>query len=230
MLRKKKLLLKNNEKSAKQIRKQMSQGKFIVVEGMEGAGKSSAISVVEKYLQQRQLNYINTREPGGTPLAEQLRDIVKSADFDETLTQQTELFLMYASRSQLLANRILPALAQGQWVIGDRHDLSSRAYQGGGRQIADETLAMIADITLQGFKPDLTLYLDISPEIGLSRAKARGALDRIELEQLDFFHRVRNKYCQLANADQTIVTIDASQTMDKVHHDIKLALADFFAG
>lgn len=207
----------------------MSNGKFIVIEGMEGAGKSSAISVVEAFLQQHHIEYINTREPGGTPLAEQLRDIVKSADFDEILTQQTELFLMYASRSQLLENRILPALAQGQWVIGDRHDLSSRAYQGGGRQIADKTLAVIANITLQGFKPDLTLYLDISPEIGLSRAKARGKLDRIELEQLDFFHRVRDKYCQLASEDQSIITIDASQTMAKVHNDIQQALTDFLS-
>jgi len=205
----------------------MNRGKFIVIEGMEGAGKSSAISVVEKHLQQQGINYINTREPGGTPLAEQLRNIVKSADFEEVLTQQTELFLMYASRSQLLENRILPALTQGKWVVGDRHDLSSRAYQGGGRQIDDKILAIIADITLQGFKPDLTLYLDISPEIGLSRAKARGKLDRIELEQLDFFHRVRNKYRQLANADKSIVTIDASQTIDKVHHDINSALTHY---
>jgi dTMP kinase len=207
----------------------MNRGKFIVIEGMEGAGKSSAISVVKKHLQQHSIDYINTREPGGTPLAEQLRNIIKSADFDEVLTQQTELFLMYASRSQLLENRILPALTQGKWVIGDRHDLSSRAYQGGGRQIDDKILAIIADITLQGFKPDLTLYLDISPEIGLSRAKARGKLDRIELEQLDFFHRVRNKYCELANADKSIVTIDASQTIDKVHHDISMALAHYIA-
>ncbi len=205
----------------------MKTGKFIVIEGMEGAGKSSAISVVEDILKKHNIEYINTREPGGTPLAEQLRDIVKSPDFDEKLTQQTELFLMYASRSQLLANRILPALKQGQWVIGDRHDLSSRAYQGGGRQIADQTLSTIADITLQGFKPDLTLYLDISPEIGLSRAKARGKLDRIELEQMDFFHRVRNKYRQLANADETIITLDASQDMNQVHHDIMLTLNQF---
>jgi dTMP kinase len=212
-----------NEKRVK-----MSTGKFIVVEGMEGAGKSSAINVVERFLQQHQLNFINTREPGGTPLAEQLRSIVKSADHQETITQETELFLMYASRSQLLANRILPALAQGQWVIGDRHDLSSRAYQGGGREIDDEILNAIADVTLKGFKPDLTLYLDVSPEIGLSRARARGELDRIELEQIDFFHRVRNKYCQLAAQDDNIMVIDASQTMEKVHQDIEESLTTFF--
>ena len=104
----------------------MSQGQFIVVEGIEGAGKSSAIAIIESILQQHDISYIKTREPGGTPLAESLRDIVKSASHEEELTQETELLLMYASRSQLLANRIIPALKKGQWVIGDRHDLSSR--------------------------------------------------------------------------------------------------------
>ena len=111
----------------------MSTGKFIVIEGMEGAGKSSAIAVIENILKKQGIDYVNTREPGGTPLAESLRDMVKSVDHQEKLTIETELLLMYASRSQLLANKILPALAEGKWVIGDRHDLSSRAYQGGGR-------------------------------------------------------------------------------------------------
>ncbi|REL35799.1 dTMP kinase [Thalassotalea euphylliae] len=205
----------------------MTQGKFIVVEGMEGAGKSSAIHVITDYLSQQNINFIQTREPGGTKLAEQLRNIVKSADHQETITQETELLLMYASRSQLLANVIQPALENGTWVIGDRHDLSSRAYQGGGRQIADEVMNTIADVTLKGFKPDLTLYLDIAPSIGLARARARGALDRIELEQMDFFERVHQKYQSLAAEDETIVSIDASQEMSKVHQDIKQALAQF---
>ncbi len=204
-----------------------SRGKFIVVEGMEGAGKSSAISVIEAILKQQGIDYINTREPGGTPLAEALRTMVKSVDHQELLTQETELLLMYASRSQLLANRILPALAKGQWVIGDRHDLSSRAYQGGGRQFDDEVIEAIAQVTLKGFTPDLTLYLDIDPKIGLSRAKARGDLDRIELEQFEFFERVHSKYCQLAAQDNSIVTIDAEQTMDKVHQDIIVNLESF---
>lgn len=205
----------------------MTKGQFIVVEGMEGAGKSSAIHVITDYLSQQQIRFIQTREPGGTKLAEQLRDIVKSADHQETITQETELLLMYASRSQLLANVIQPALAEGTWVIGDRHDLSSRAYQGGGRQIADNVMNTMADVTLKGFKPDLTLYLDIAPSIGLARARARGALDRIELEQMDFFERVHQKYQSLAAADESIVSIDASQAMAKVHQDIKQALAQF---
>jgi len=198
----------------------MGNGKFIVVEGIEGAGKSSAIAVIESILTQHDISYIKTREPGGTPLAESLREIVKSVSLEEKLTQETELLLMYASRSQLLANRILPALNQGQWVVGDRHDLSSRAYQGGGRNFDDSVMNAVADVTLKGFTPDLTLYLDISPELGLSRAKARGELDRIELEKIEFFHRVRNKYCQIAQQDKKIITIDASQEMTAVHDDI----------
>jgi len=207
----------------------MVNGKFIVVEGIEGAGKSSAIAVIENILTQHDISYIKTREPGGTPLAESLRKIVKSISLEEKLTQETELLLMYASRSQLLANRILPALKQGQWVIGDRHDMSSRAYQGGGRNFDDSVMNAIADVTLKGFSPDLTLYLDISPELGLSRAKARGELDRIELEKIEFFHRVRNKYCQIAQQDERIITIDASEEMTAVHNNINRVIERFIA-
>ncbi|KGJ87696.1 dTMP kinase [Colwellia psychrerythraea] len=205
----------------------MSTGKFIVIEGMEGAGKSSAIAVIENTLNKQGIDYVNTREPGGTPLAESLRDMVKSVDHQEKLTVETELLLMYASRSQLLANKILPALAAGKWVIGDRHDLSSRAYQGGGRGFDEKIMNTIADITLKGFRPDITLYLDIDPHIGLSRAKARGDLDRIELEQMEFFIRVHNKYRELAAQDTSIVTVDAAQAMLQVHQDIEQAVIEF---
>jgi dTMP kinase len=205
----------------------MRLGKFIVVEGMEGAGKSSAITIIEDVLNLNNIKFINTREPGGTPLAESLRDIVKSVGHQEKLTDETELFLMYASRSQLLKNRIYPALNAGQWVIGDRHDLSSRAYQGGGRGLNEDIINTIAAVTLKGFKPDLTLYLDISPKVGLSRASARGELDRIEQETVDFFERVHDKYCELASADDDIITIDAEQNIDKVHQDIRTALNSF---
>lgn len=205
----------------------MNKGKFIVVEGLEGAGKSSAIKVIEQALNEKNINFVKTREPGGTLLAEQLREIVKSADHQETLTQETELLLMYASRSQLLANVIQPALKQGQWVIGDRHDLSSRAYQGGGRQFNNQVMDAIADVTLKGFKPDLTLYLDLDPQIGLARAEARGELDRIEVEKLDFFQRVRAKYLEYAAQDESIITIDAAQPMAKVHDDIYVALTHY---
>jgi len=207
----------------------MKKGQFIVVEGIEGAGKSSAISVIKQVLSKHNIEFINTREPGGTPLAESLRDIVKSADHDEILTQETELLLMYASRSQLLANRILPALEKGIWVIGDRHDLSSRAYQGGGRGFDDELMDTIAKVTMKDFKPQLTLYLDISPELGLSRAQARGELDRIELEKIEFFHRVRNKYLEIALADDNIKIVDASEPMTFVHENIRQNVEEFLS-
>lgn len=205
----------------------MSKGKFIVVEGIEGAGKSSAICAIEAVLNKHNISYIKTREPGGTPLAESLRDILKSADHDEELTQETELLLMYASRSQLLANRILPALDNGTWVIGDRHDMSSRAYQGGGRQFDDSVMNAIADVTLKGFTPDLTLYLDIEPTLGLGRAQARGELDRIELEKIEFFERVRHKYLALATLSNTTNIIDASQEMEIVHSNVSSVVEAF---
>ncbi|HBY84607.1 MAG TPA: dTMP kinase [Colwellia sp.] len=207
----------------------MSTGKFIVIEGMEGAGKSSAIAVIENTLITHGIEFINTREPGGTPLAESLRDMVKSVEHQEKLTVETELLLMYASRSQLLANKILPALAAGKWVIGDRHDLSSRAYQGGGRGFDETIMNTISDITLKGFRPDITLYLDIDPHIGLSRAKARGDLDRIELEKMEFFIRVYNKYRELAEQDDSIITIDAAQAMLQVHQAVEKTVIEFIA-
>lgn len=199
----------------------MTKGKFIVVEGIEGAGKSTAIQVVKDVLQHAEINFVTTREPGGTPLAEKLRALVKSPAHQEDITQETELFLMYASRSQLLANKIQPALDGGLWVIGDRHNLSSIAYQGGGRQMDDGILQTLSDITLKGLRPDLTLYLDISPEQGLARAEARGELDRIEQEKIDFFHRVRDKYLFEASNEPSIVTVDAGQPLATVKSEIE---------
>mgnify|MGYP000190298734 CR=1 FL=1 len=159
--------------------------KFIVIEGLEGAGKSSAVRYVTDYLQAHGVARIEcTREPGGTPLAERMRAIVKEVH-DERLTVEAELLLMYASRVQLVETRIKPALADGIWVVGDRHDLSSQAYQGGGRGIDANLIGAIKRAVLGDFKPDLTLYLDIDPAIGLQRARHRGELDRIEAHRFD---------------------------------------------
>ena len=204
-------------------------GKFIVIEGLEGAGKSSAIAVCQQVLNDAEISFVNTREPGGTPLAESLRSLVK-ATHEEKVSDATELLLMYAARSQLVENVITPALTKGEWVLGDRHDLSSQAYQGGGREIEKHKLDALANIVLGDLKPDLTLYLDIDPKIGLARAANRGELDRIELEQLSFFERTREVYLAAAKSDSSIITIDASQPMDKVHLDIKNALKHFITG
>lgn len=162
-------------------------GKFIVIEGLEGAGKSSAIASIVTHLQAKGIQAETVREPGGTPLAESLRDLVKKK-WDEKVSPTTELLLMYASRVQLVENIIKPALSRNRWVIGDRHDLSSRAYQGGGRELGDDLLQKIRKITLGNFTPDLTLLLDVEEKKGLERARERGELDRIEEEDLAFFN------------------------------------------
>ncbi|GGO72814.1 dTMP kinase [Bowmanella pacifica] len=203
-------------------------GKFIVIEGLEGAGKSSAIAVVKAAIEQAGHTLVCTREPGGTPMAEAIRECVKH-DWQEQVTVEAELLLMYAARVQLLANVIKPALEQGQWVLGDRHDLSSQAYQGGGRQIPETMLESLRAISLKGFKPDLTLYLDVEPSAGLARARGRGALDRIELSGLDFFTRTRDRYLQLAAQDPSIKVIDAMQDMPAVHAQIRKELQGFLA-
>ncbi|MFM5600603.1 dTMP kinase [Aeromonas veronii] len=203
--------------------------KFIVIEGLEGAGKSSAVRYVTDYLQRHGINRIEcTREPGGTPLAERMRAIVKEVH-DERLTIEAELLLMYASRVQLVETRIKPALADGVWVVGDRHDLSSQAYQGGGRGIDAQLIGAIKQAVLGNFKPDLTLYLDIDPALGLQRARHRGELDRIELEQLNFFERTRTRYLELAAKDDSIVVIDAAQTPEQVKAAIEYALDHYLS-
>ncbi|HDT5888227.1 dTMP kinase [Aeromonas dhakensis] len=201
--------------------------KFIVIEGLEGAGKSSAVRYVTDYLHAHGVARIEcTREPGGTPLAERMRAIVKEVH-DERLTIEAELLLMYASRVQLVETRIKPALADGVWVVGDRHDLSSQAYQGGGRGIDANLIGAIKRAVLGDFKPDLTLYLDIDPAIGLQRARHRGELDRIELEQLSFFERTRQRYLELAAADASVKVIDAGQAPEQVKAAIESVLSHY---
>ncbi len=197
---------------------------FIAIEGLEGAGKSTVISAVAAYLKEQGHAVVTTREPGGTPMAEAIRECVKQQWLDEEVTQETELLLMYAARSQLVHNVILPALEKGMFVIGDRHDLSSVAYQGGGRQVPLATLAQLRTLTLGDFAPDFTIYLDIEPSIGLARAKGRGELDRIELAGLDFFKRARRMYQQQVNLLANAATINAENNADKVKQDVLHAL------
>lgn len=199
--------------------------KFIVVEGLEGAGKSTAIQAVVEALHAHGIEDITrTREPGGTALAEKMRALVKEEHEGETLQDMTELLLMYAARVQLVENVIKPALLRGNWVVGDRHDMSSQAYQGGGRQIAAETLHSLKQTTLGAFKPDLTLYLDIDPKLGLERARGRGELDRIEKMDISFFERTRARYLEIARQDDSVVIIDAAQSMNDVADSIRQAL------
>lgn len=200
-------------------------GKFVVIEGLEGAGKSTAVSTVAAVLNSHNINdLVFTREPGGTALAEALRRLIKESINNEPLTYKAEILMFYAARIQLVDNIIKPALQSGKWVVGDRHDLSTQAYQGAGRQLDKEFMAMLKEGVLAGFKPDLTIYLDLPPELGLARARQRGELDRIEKESLAFFERVRGCYLEYAKNDSSIITIDASQSIEKVTVDITTAL------
>lgn len=204
------------------------RSKYIVIEGLEGAGKTTARNLVVETLEQMGVReQVFTREPGGTILAEKLRSLVldiKSVG-DEVITDKAEVLMFYAARVQLVETVIKPALAEGKWVIGDRHDLSTQAYQGGGRGIDQHLLSTLRDAVLGDFRPDLTLYLDVTPEVGLKRARARGDLDRIEQESFNFFHRTRARYLELAAQDPSIRTIDATQPLDVVMQNIRLTLA-----
>ncbi len=203
---------------------------FIVIEGLEGAGKSTAIKTVLETLNKVDVHdIVTTREPGGTPLAEKMRSLVKEEHEGEELQDMTELLLLYAARVQLVETVIKPALANGQWVVGDRHDMSSQAYQGGGRQIDASLMKNLRDTTLGDFKPALTLYMDIDPRIGLERARGRGELDRIEKMDISFFERTRERYLDIANNDSSVVVINAEQSIDKVSQDIQLALTDWLS-
>ncbi|NOH95362.1 dTMP kinase [Vibrio sp. 99-70-13A1] len=206
----------------------MNQSKFIVVEGLEGAGKSTAINAILATLKESGIKNIrSTREPGGTVLAEKMRSLVKEEHEGEVLQDMTELLLMYAARVQLVENVIKPALANEHWVVGDRHDMSSQAYQGGGRQIPRSTMEALKSTTLGDFKPDLTLYLDLDPRVGLERARGRGELDRIEKMDISFFDRTRERYLEIANQDDTVLVINAQQDIEHVASDIKDALSNW---
>ncbi|APZ06130.1 dTMP kinase [Kosakonia cowanii] len=198
--------------------------KYIVIEGLEGAGKTTARDVIVDTLNTLGVgDMVFTREPGGTLLAEKLRSLVLDIRSvgDEVITDKAEVLMFYAARVQLVETVIKPALASGSWVIGDRHDLSTQAYQGGGRGIDQTLLTTLRDAVLGDFRPDLTIYLDVTPEVGLKRARARGELDRIEQESLDFFNRTRARYLELAAQDATIRTIDATQSLEEVVADIR---------
>ena len=202
-------------------------GKFIVIEGLEGAGKTTAKEAIIEVLKRLDIHDILlTREPGGTPLAEKLRDLIKS-ETEEMITPKAELLMLYAARIQLVENVIQPALKAGKWVIGDRHDLSSQAYQGGGRQLDSRLLASLKKQILGDFKPDLTLYLDISPEVGLARARGRGELDRIEKQNMAFFDRTRAHYLALVKQDPNAVVIKAEQPLVQVTQEIQHVVERF---
>jgi len=200
-------------------------GFFITLEGGEGAGKSTQIARLAKHLQKKGYLCCVTREPGGTSLAEKLREVVKHFQEQETVTSLTELLLMEAARSQHCANRILPALERGEVVICDRFYDSTTAYQGYGRHMDLELIVKLNSAATEGRAPDLTLLLDLPVEQGLSRAGRRaatqGKFDRFEQEKQDFFETVRQGFLAIASAEpHRVVRIDAAQDADAVTQQI----------
>jgi dTMP kinase len=202
-------------------------GKFITLEGGEGAGKSTLLAAVRDLLSQRNIDVVVTREPGGTPAGEAIRSVLLDAQL-RGMSAECELLLMFASRAQLVHETILPALAAGRWVLADRFTDASFAYQGGGR---GQPLARITDLenwAAAGLKPDLTLLLDVPVAEGLKRANGRGMADRIEMENAEFFERVRAAYRERAAAQpQRFRTIDASRPLTEVLAQVQAAVTTF---
>ncbi|CAG8865370.1 Thymidylate kinase [Pseudomonas fluorescens] len=191
-------------------------GLFITLEGPEGAGKSTNRDYLAARLREQGLDVVLTREPGGTPLAERVRELLL-APSDETMHADTELLLMFAARAQHLAGVIRPALARGAVVLCDRFTDATYAYQGGGRGLSVERIATLETFVQGDLRPDLTLVFDLPVEIGLARAAARGRLDRFEQEGLAFFEAVRQAYLQRAGRNpQRYRLLDAAQTLEAV--------------
>ena len=199
----------------------MERGQFISIEGIEGVGKSTNIAVIIDCIEAAGHKVVSTREPGGTPLAEDIRDLLVNRS-DEPIPETAELLLMFAARSLLVNNVIIPALEAGSWVVCDRFTDSSRAYQGGGRGVPMETIDRLADWVHGDVWPDLTILLDAPVEIGMQRASKRGAPDRFELERHDFFQRVRECYLSLAAREpERFIVIDTSQPLGDVMTEVR---------
>jgi len=204
----------------------MSQGIFFTLEGLEGVGKTTHLHFIADYFRKKGRDFIETREPGGTPLAEAIRDLTLDPDC-EAPTSDTELLLMFASRAQHLHQVVYPALEAGKDVLCSRFTHSTFAYQGGGRQLSSERIQGLADWVHPNFGPDLTILLDLEPSIGLERAVARGKLDRIEKEKLAFFNRVRASYLEMAKNTPTMYVVNADQSIEAVQADIHQVLDQY---
>ncbi len=184
---------------------------FISFEGTEGVGKTTLITSIHHYLKQQGHDVVLTREPGGTPLAERIRNLLLD-QHDESVNESCELLLIFAARAQHIQQVIQPALQQNKWVLSDRFVDASFAYQGGGR-LLDQQKIILLQQQFVSLMPQLTLWLDAPVEVGMQRAKNRGALDRFEQEKLEFFERVRAVYAARAQAEPNrIIRIDATQT------------------
>ena len=200
-------------------------GRFITIEGGEGAGKSTAQSYLAEKLTAQGISVLQTREPGGTPLAEAIRRNLLSLD-DEAPVEMAELLLVFAARAQHLSKVIEPALNKGQWVLCDRFTDATYAYQGAGRGLSAEHIGKLEALVQGDRRPDTVILLDMPPEIGLARARARGALDRFEQEKHAFFERVRQAYLgRAAKFPDRYVIVDAAQELSSVQKSLEAVTA-----
>lgn len=205
----------------------MSRGRLITLEGSEGVGKSTNLDVVCKFLEEKRIRFTVTREPGGTEIAERIRELLLS-ETTEIMDGLTELLLMFAARNQHLTRKILPELDQGLWVVSDRFTDASYAYQAFGRSIAIEKVDTLRRLVQDGFNPDLTLLLDVEPDVSRGRISDR-ELDRIEKENLEFYQRVRAGYLDLAAKLERIKLIDASKDLESVGAEIRRHMSEFIS-
>lgn len=198
----------------------MNRGLFITLEGTEGVGKSTNLKFICDWLSKQGIPFVCTREPGGTPLAESLRELLL-APRDERFDPLAELLVVFAARAQHLAELILPTLARGMWVVCDRFTDATYAYQGGGRGLDGQAITTLENLVQGSLRPDAVIVLDVSPDIGLQRAANRGEPDRFESEQIQFFERVRRAYLERAAADTVRYhVVDAGQSLCDVQSDL----------
>ena len=203
----------------------MSRGKFITLEGTEGVGKSTNVTAVVECLEGAGLAVVVTREPGGTELAEAIRELLLAVR-DEPMASMTELLLVFAARAQHIAQVIAPALAAGKWVVCDRFTDATYAYQGGGRGFDDDVISQLETLVQGQLRPDLTVYLDVSVEVAASRIAAREH-DRFEREQLEFFRRVRARYLSMAESQSRYRIVDAGNDLATVQADVRAVVESF---
>ncbi|OQK15687.1 thymidylate kinase [Methyloprofundus sedimenti] len=202
-------------------------GRFITLEGGEGVGKTSNMIYIQSLLKDKNISVLQTREPGGTKLAENIRQLLLDKG-QESIAEQTELLMMFAARAQHIRHVIKPALEQGVWVVCDRFTDATYAYQGGGRNMALSVIQWLENFVQGDLRPDLTLLLDAPVQLGMQRATHRGKLDRFESEKMVFFEKVRQTYLTIAEQQpERVKIIDATQSLENVQSQISNILSPF---
>mgnify|MGYP001356286820 FL=1 len=205
----------------------MKKGLFITLEGIEGAGKSTAVDFIENFLTKEGHDVIKTREPGGTVIGEQIREILLKNE-NYTLTYDTELLLVFSARAQHIQEVILPALSSGKIILCDRFTDASYAYQGGGRGIDASRINLLEKWVQGDLRPNLTLLFDLDVSIGMQRTKKRSDADRFEREEINFFEKIRNTYLERAkNEPQRFRIINSASSLESVKEQIITILKDF---